>query len=185
MLVVALVALAGAGAYAHNFLGLQHPLLARARVESPNASETDFPLPIPGSDLYRVCFRVRNSSPVTSADSRITAVGFDVPGNLNGYTLFSATAGGFQLIEQVEHVPELPGVALDFALITGTNFAGGRPHLGLARSSVLSTFCVDGPFDPSVAIEQLLGRGVVRFQSVGAGGELGDIAIWERSPFVQ
>ena len=175
-----IVALGGAAASAHTYIGLEHgTALVSARVQSPNAQLTDLPVPIAGTDLSVVCFRVRNTSPF---DSRITAIGLDLPGDLTGFALVSATEGGFHLIEEVTRVPGLPGVTLDFALVTGRNFAGGRPNAGLPPSSTLTTFCVSGPFPQDIAIERLLDRGVLRVQRVGADGEFGDVAIWENRP---
>jgi hypothetical protein len=177
---VAVATLVSAAALsAHNFIGLDHGTLVRARVQSPNAAVTDFPVPIEGTGLSVVCFRVRNTSPF---DSRITALGFDLPGELTGFTLISPTDSEFHLIEDVGHVPGLPGVTLDFALTTGRTFAGGRPGAGLAPSSTLTTFCVSGPFPQDVPIERLLDRVVLRVQRVGADGELSDVAIWENRP---
>ncbi len=174
------LALSGAIAHAHNYVGLEHGgVLVRARVQSPNAQLTDLPVPIPGTDLSVVCFGVRNTS---QFDSRITAIGLELPGEATGFSLVSATDDGFDLIEQVTHVPELRDVTLDFALVTGRTFGGGHPHAGLAPSSTLTTFCVSGPFQQDVAIERLLDRGVLRMQRVGQDGELGDVAVWENRP---
>jgi len=174
------VALGSAAAYAHTYLGLEYgTALVSARVQSPNSQVTDLPVPIAGTDLSIVCFRVRNTSPF---DSRITAIGFELPGDAAGFSLVSPTDGEFRLIEEVTHIPGLPDVTLDFALVTGRTFAGGRPNAGLPPSSTLTTFCVSGPFPQDLAIERLLDRGVLRVQRVGADGELGDIAIWENRP---
>ena len=178
--VAVIVAAAGVAAYAHNYVGLEHggPLVA-ARVQSPSAQLTDFPVPIAGTDLSIVCFRVRNTS---AFDSRITAIGFELPGDLTGFALVSPTDSDFHLIEQVSQVPGLPDATLDFALVTGRTFGGGRPHSGLAPSASLTTFCVSGPFPQNVPIERLLDRGVLRVQRVGADGELSDVAVWESRP---
>ncbi len=161
---------------AHNYFGLEHPALVRARVQSPNASTADFPLPIPGTDLSVVCFRIRNSG---EFDSRITAMGVDVPGDRTGYTLISPTNTTFHLVEQVAGVPALRGVVLDFALLTGRTFGGGHPDAGLPPSSELVTVCISGPFPRDVPIERLLDQGVLRLQRVGVDGELSDVAVWE------
>ena len=171
--------IAGSVLHAHTYVGIVNRDDARARVQSPNGSTVDFPVPIPGTDLSVVCFRVRNSSPY---DSRITAIGFDVPGNATGYTLISPVDSGFHLIEQVSNVPELNDATLDFALVTGRTFGGGRPNEGLAPSATLTTFCVSGPFPQSQPIERLIDSGVVRMQRVGPGGEAGDILVWENRP---
>lgn len=174
-----LVALLATSLSAHNYAGLEFPTLARARVQSPNAATVDMPQPIAGTDLSIVCFKVRNTSPY---DSRISAIGLDLPGTLTGFTLISPPDGDFQLIEQVSNVPGLPDVTLDFALVTGRTFGGGRPNAGLPPSSTLTTFCVSGPFPQAMPIERILDLGVLRFQRVGADGESGDIGVWENRP---
>ena len=178
--VAIIVAAAGAAAYAHTYVGLEHgrPLVS-ARVQSPAAQLTDFPVPIPGTDLSVVCFRVRNTS---EFDSRITAIGLELPGDLTGFTLVSPTDTDFHIIEQVNQVPGLPDATLDFALVTGRTFGGGRPNSGLAPSPTLTTFCVSGPFPQNVPVERLLDRGVLRVQRIGGDGELSDVAVWESRP---
>lgn len=174
------VTLSVAAVYAHTYVGLEHGItLVSARVQSPNAQVTDLPVPIPATNLSVVCFRVRNTSPF---DSRITAIGLELPGELSGFALISPTDSDFQLIEGVTNVPGLPDATLDFALVTGRNFAGGRPNAGLAPSSTLTTFCVSGPFPQSMPIERILDRGVLRLQRVGVDGELSDVAVWENRP---
>jgi hypothetical protein len=179
ILALGIALLAGVIVQAHTFIGILDPTSARARVQSPNGSVVDLPVPIPGTDLSVVCVRVRNASPF---DSRITAIGFDVPGSATGYTLISPTDSGFHLIEQVSNIPELHDTTLDFALVTGRTFGGGQPNAGLAPSATLTTFCVSGPFPPTLPIERLIDSGVVRMQSVGADGEAGDILVWESRP---
>ena len=76
--------IAGSVLHAHTYVGIVNRDDARARVQSPNGSTVDFPVPIPGTDLSVVCFRVRNSSPY---DSRITAIGFDVPARCSSFEL--------------------------------------------------------------------------------------------------
>jgi hypothetical protein len=179
-LAVALALIGGAMLQAHTYVGIVDRVNARARVQSPNGSTVDFPIPIPGTDLSVVCFRVRNSSPY---DSRITAIGFDVPGTAaTGYTLISPTDSAFHLIEHVSNVPELHETTLDFALVTGRTFGGGQPNEGLAPSLTLTTFCVSGPFPQTVPIERLIDTGVVRMQRVGPDAESGDVLVWESRP---
>jgi hypothetical protein len=171
--------LAGALVQAHTFVGLLDAVNARARVQSPTANVVDLPIPIPGTTLSVVCFKVRNTSPF---DSRITAIGIDVPGSATGYTLISPVDGSFHLIEDVGNVPELHDVTLDFALVTGRTFGGGQPNVGLAPSATLTTFCVSGPFPQDLPIERLLDGGVLRMQRVGENGEAGDVVVWENRP---
>jgi hypothetical protein len=171
--------LAGALVQAHNFVGVLDTVNARARVQSPNASVVDLPIPIPGTALSVACFKVRNTSPF---DSRITAIGIDVPGTATGYTLISPVDSSFHLVEAVANVPELHDVTLDFALVTGRTFGGGQPNVGLAPGAALTTFCVSGPFPQDLPIERLLDGGVLRMQRVGENGEAGDLVVWENRP---
>lgn len=166
--------------YAHTYVGLNDATV-QARVQSPTANVADLPQPIPGSEDSIVCVKVRNTSPF---DARITAIGFDLPdpldgGPLTGFTLLDAPEG-FHLIEGVSNVPELPGVVLDFAIVTGRTFGGGRPNVGLPFSQSLTTFCAAGPFDRMLPIERIIDHGVLRFQRVGATGDAGDIAVFRR-----
>jgi len=173
-------------ARAHNIKGVNYPTLATARLTSPNATLVDRPVPIPGTGLSVACFNVRNTSPeTTSPEARITAVGFDLPGEPTGFALISPTDSDFALGNEVGNVPFFPGVTLDFALLTHKTFASGNPHLGLARSPSPVQICVSGPFpsDPDgqlTLIETLLNYSYVRFKQVGPDGELDDVGIWER-----
>lgn len=178
---------------AHTYVGLEHRTLVRARVQSPNASAVDRPIPIPDTSLSIACFKLRNSG---QFDSRITAFGLALPPDAlgapqTGFALISPLNAGFHLIEQVTRVPGLSNTTLAFALVTGRTFAGGDPQAGLAfHATELTQFCVSGPFPRRevagmpgeyelIPIEQLLNSGVLRVQRVGADGELGDVAVWE------
>lgn len=185
--------LTGVSAAAHTYVGLEHRTLVRARVQSPNASTVDRPIPIAGTNLSVACFKIRNSGPF---DSRITAFGLALPPDaLNqdptGFALVSPLNAGFHLIEQVTQVPGFRDVTLDFALVTGATFPGGQPNAGLAfHATEFTQFCVSGPFPRReitnmpgqyelIPIEELLNTGVLRVQRVGPNGELGDVALWE------
>jgi hypothetical protein len=138
---------------------------------------------IAGTDLAVACFNVRNTSPPPS-EAKITAVGFDLPGDLTGFALVSPTDSEFRLENEVAHVPDFQHTILDFALLTGRTFAGGNPHNGLARSATATRFCVSGPFPRDVdglftPIETLLNYSFVRFKQVGPDGALDDVGIWE------
>ena len=184
-LTFALICTASAtAARAHTIRGVNYPTLATARLTSPNASLVDRPVPVPGTGLSVACFNVRNTSPDTSPEARITAIGFDLPGEPTGFTLVSPTDSDFALDSEVGNVPFFPGVTLDFALLTHKTFASGNPHLGLARSDSPVQVCVSGPFpsDPDgrlTPIETLLNYSYVRFKKVGPEGELDDVGIWE------
>ena len=176
---------------AHTIRGVNDCRLATARLSSPTTA-VDMPVPIPGTNLSIVCFKVQNTSPY---DARITAIGFNLPGELRGFALIDPASFNpadpadhvtvesylnFTLEDQLGHVPGFPGVKLDYALLTGNTFGGGRPKAGLAPSQTTTTFCVKGPFPAGLSIEQLLNYSFVRFQRVGADGEQGDVGIWER-----
>jgi hypothetical protein len=166
---------------AHNIKGVNHPTLATARLSSPS-SATDRPTPVSGTSLSVACFNVQNTSP---HDARITALGFDLPGELTGFALVSPTDSAFTLENEVGDIPYFPGVPLDFALLTHKRFASGNPHLGLAPSPSPLQICVSGPFPREAGgeltpIETLLNYVYVRFKHVGPEGELDDVGIWER-----
>jgi hypothetical protein len=65
-------------------------------------------------------------------------------------------------------------------VLTGTNFTGGRPRLGLAPGANPMTICVSGPFNRATPIETLLNGVFVRFESAEAASEATDIGVWER-----
>ena len=128
-LVIALVG--GPILYAHTYVGLLDPVNARARVQSPNANVADYPVPIPGTDLSVVCFKVRNASPQPN-DSRITAIGFDVPGEATGYALISPLDSAFHLIEQVSLGTGVRSFSL-LEVAAGTGYVAGRTRSRLRR----------------------------------------------------
>lgn len=162
---------------AHDVIGRR--TRATAKVQSPNPGAiVDYPIPLVwkawDTGLSVVCIRVTNNSPV---DSRITAVGLELPGDLSGFSLLAPTDAGFSIEEEVEHVPGFPGVTLDFALVTGRNFTSGKPRLGLPPATTPTVFCVSGPFDRTLSIEQLLNGAFVRFQRVG-DDHSNDVGVW-------
>jgi len=114
-------------------------------------------------------------------DARITAFGFDVgPGNVNGFTgspnpITSPTGVLFNFTDgDVGNVAQFNGFTLDFAYITGPNFDGGSPNVGLDNGQTLN-FMVTGPF--AGMTEQTIANSLfVRFQRVGANGEGSDVA---------
>ena len=165
-----------AGLSAHSVKSRANPTLATAFVSSPSAG-TDAPIPIAwaGADtgLKVTCFNTANTSPARPDDPlwpRVTAIGFELPGQLSGFRLVSPAAG-WTLEEDVEAPLGSATVTLDFAIVAPVNPMGrsiiGNPHqlLGLPPGQVRpgERFCVSGPFPTGPAIEQILNGVVVRF----------------------
>jgi hypothetical protein len=130
---------------AHRVIGRAYPALVTALVQSPTASPSDLPIPIFDVGLSVVCLKVTNTSRI---DTRITALGLELPGTLSGFALVSPLDSGLSIQENVTGLPGFPGVTLDVAVVTGGGFTGGRPRLGLPPSSTPTVICLSGPFDP-------------------------------------
>jgi hypothetical protein len=163
---------------AHNIKGINYPTLATARITSPNATVTDFPVPIFDTGLSVACFKVRNTSP---SGAIITAVGLDLPGTFDDFTLVAPTNSIFQVESQVDLGPFYPDRALDFAFLTGPRFnSGGR--MGLEPSTQFTTMCVSGSFPAGMTIENMLNYVFVRFTNIGPIRGQQDIGIWENAP---
>jgi len=146
-------------------------------------------------------FTITNTSAITQpgSTSTITAIGFDLPprGNatgagLNGFTgsqapslssNFTFTDGALGTVPHGFGSP--PPVVLDFAFITGNDFAGGQVHLGLLPGESAS-FTVSGAAFAGLTEEQICNAIYVRFQNVpGAGGSGGsDVAVPNDTPEV-
>ena len=173
-----LVISSATGLSAHRVLGVNHPTLATALVQSPTASLADLPVPLFDTGLSVICFKVTNTS---SVDTRITAVGLELPGDLSGFALVTPTSD-LNLFEQVRHVASFPSVTLDVVIATGHNFTGGRPRLGIPPGTGPVIFCVSGPFNPTTPIETLLNGVFVRFDGGPAFPQAHDIGVWERRP---
>jgi hypothetical protein len=180
-------------AQGHTIRGINNPTQATARLTSPNpAPVVDFPVQIPGTNLSLVCFKAQNTSLFTA---RITAIGFDFPGDFGGFELVDPASFdpnnpsaavtlqsylNFSIENQTGPLPGFHCATLDFALQTGQNFKKGEPGIGLAPSTTLTTFCVKGPFPRGLSIEEILNYSFVRFQNVGINGDESDIGIWEK-----
>jgi len=130
-------------------------------------------------------FTINNTSPF---DARITGIGFDLPpvGNadpaglsLNGSVVFQPTDVNFVFENgNLGNVPQFNDVVLDFGFITGSNFAGGNPNDGLPPGIDVgeeATFTVSGAAFAGFTEEQICEAVFVRFQRVGANGELSDV----------
>ena len=198
---VLVVALASS-LYAHVVRGLDFPTLATAFVSSPT-SGTDAPIPIrwgaQDTGLRIVCFNVANTSSerVDRAGwPRITGVGFELPGNLSGFTLLQPEGDDWELVEgrQVSLAGHSP-VTLDFAIEAAVNPTGRTPGLptdplgippGQAAVRGSGTrFCVSGPFPdqlvPGMAttIEGVLNGVVVGFHGVHGNNPGVDLGVWD------
>jgi hypothetical protein len=180
-------------AYGHTVRGMNNPTQAIARLMSLNpAPVVDSPIQIPGTNLSIVCFRAQNTSPF---NARITAIGFDFPGDFSGFELVDPASVdeanpaahvtlqsylNFSIENRTGPLPGFQCATLDFALQTGRNFKKGDPGVGLAPSTTTTTFCVKGPFPRGLSIEEILNYSFVRFQNVGPDGEESDVGIWEK-----
>ena len=183
-----------AGVSAHSVKGLAAPSRATAFVSSPSAG-TDQPISIAwvGSDtgLKVACFNTANTSPARPDNPlwpRITAIGFELPGQLSGFRLVAPTAD-WEIEENVEAPLGETSVTLDFAIVAPVNPMGrsivGNPRrwLGLPpnQSRPGARFCVSGPFPSGLSIEQILNGVVVRFHGVDDGGPSIDFGVWENA----
>jgi hypothetical protein len=134
-------------------------------------------------------FTITNTSAITTpgSTSTITGIGFDLPprGNaspsgLNGFTgsqapsLSSDFTFSDAALGTVPHgFGSPPPVVLDFAFITGSDFAGGQVNLGLLPGESAS-FTVSGAAFAGFTEEEICNAIFVRFQNVpGAAGSGG------------
>jgi hypothetical protein len=138
-------------------------------------------------------FTVHNTS---QYDARITGIGFDLPpgGNasssgLNGFTgnvPYQPTGVGFSFTDaNLGNVPQFDSAVLDFAFITGSNFAGGNPNDGLPPGidpGDEATFVISGAGFAGLTEEQICNAIFVRFQRVGADGQLSDVGVPTHAP---
>lgn len=133
-------------------------------------------------------FTITNTSHITQpgSTSTITAIGFDLGarGNasasgLNGFTGMQAPSmsANFTFSDaDLGTVPHgfgsPPAAVLDFGFITGSNFAGGQPNLGLAPGESAS-FIVSGAAFAGFTEAEICNAIFVRFQSVPEAGGSG------------
>jgi hypothetical protein len=197
-----------AGLSAHVVVGRSNPTLARAFVSSPSGGQ-DLPIKVmwgtQDTGLRIVCFNVANTSQPRNGDPdwpRITAVGFELPGLISGFSLLTPLDGDWRLVEgATAAISDDETVVLDVALEAGVNPVGlsqqGPNHLlgippGQPQARGAGTrFCVSGrfpdtlpdPADPSkvvpTTIEQILNGVVVGFHGVHPGGPSTDVGLWE------
>ena len=130
------------------------------------------------SQTNTLTFTITNTSNITSpgSTSTITGIGFDLPpgGNasasgLNGFTGMQAPSlsANFTFSDaDVGNVPEgFNTTVLDFAFITGPNFAGGSVNDGLLPGESAS-FIVSGAAFSGFTAAQICNAVFVRFQNV-------------------
>ncbi len=146
-------------------------------------------------------FTITNTSAITQpgSTSTITAIGFDLPprGNANasgldGFTgsqapslssSFTFSDGDLGTVPHGFGSP--PPVVLDFAFITGDNFAGGQTNLGLLPGESAS-FTVSGAAFAGMTEEEICNAIFVRFQNVpeAGGSEGSDVGVPGDTPEV-
>lgn len=177
--VLVVFTLSASAVLAHRVLGRNYPTLVTALVQSPSASPVDLPIPLWDTGLSVVCIKVTNTSTI---NTRITAIGLELPGKPSGFALVSPLDGGLSIQENVEGVPGFAGVALDVVVSSAGGFTSGRPRLGLPPSTTPTVICLSGPFDPKVPIETALNGVFVRFDSGDPNSTASDIGVWERRP---
>lgn len=87
----------------------------------------------------------------------------------------------FSIRQDVHGVPGFPHTLLNFALVTGNTFAGGKPGDGLATDAVRHVIAVK-VMAQNVSglpnIEALLDSAYVRFRQVGFDGDGSETGIW-------
>lgn len=123
-----------------------------------------------------------NTSPF---DARISGFGFNIgPGNVAGFTgtpnpITAPPGVDFDFTDgALGNVPGFNSVDLDFGYTTGPsgNFNGGFPNDGLPPGQML-TFNIVGAFAAMGLSEEEIAQALyVRFQNVGANGQLSDVA---------
>jgi len=121
---------------------------------------------VPRGTLFEMFLDVQNTS---LFGARITAFGFNLPGDLPNYTLTGTTSPAFTLANDTGGVPGLGTEALDFALLTGATFINANPGAGIAPGQTVS-FSIIGPFPSTFNVERTLDYVVVRFDQAGPTG---------------
>ena len=174
---------------------------ATAFVGSPTAG-TDMPVPITwgtpptefATGISVACFHVANTTlrPSGAEWPRLTALGFELPGTLSGFTLVSPQGGGWELVENVDVETSRGSLTLDFALVAPVNPMGrstaGDPHtlLGLPPNQPSgrgngTPFCVAGHFPTGLSIEKIIDGVVVRFHNVEPHGPSVEVGLWDNA----
>jgi hypothetical protein len=201
-LVCAVLAASVTAVSAHVVRGLASPQLATAFVSSPSTG-TDVPIRIlwGASDtrLRVICFFAANTS-LPRVDRpgwpRVTAVGFELPGTLSGFSLVSPLDGEWELVEgERASLPDRGSVTLDFAIQAQVNPTGRTPghpfdprglppgQAGVRGSG--TRFCVSGPFPDEIVpgtpttVEQVINGVGVAFRGVPGTPHESDAGVWD------
>ena len=194
---VAVICLSLIAVSAHTVRGIADPSVT-AFVGSPTAG-TDQPLPVAwgtgpsrfDTGMAVACFHVANTSVRPGAEwPRVTAIGFELPGERSGFTLLSPLGEGWEVVENIDVATPRGALTVDFALVAPVNPVGrstiGNPHrlLGLPPNQPSgrgngTPFCVAGPFPPGLSIEQIIDGVVVRFHGVQPNGPSLEVGLWD------
>ena len=116
----------------------------------------------------QIVFSVTNVL-VAGVWSSITGIGFELPGTVSANTtgVCGGSCGNFTATPTVSpnqvNIPQFSSAVLDWALITGSSFAGGNPA-GVNQGQT-ATFTVTGNFS-GLTQQQFLAGLYVRFQSI-------------------
>ena len=108
----------------------------------------------------------------TSTSGSITALGFNLPGTDRGtFTLTSSTDPDFSIKSEVKAQAgaQTSSPNLDFALLTGNNFGGGKVSEGIAPGTS-ATFTVTGNFS-GLTTQQIAQLVFARFQGIQPGDQ--------------
>jgi len=120
-------------------------------------------------------FSFTNTSGGALLGTKVTGIGFDVPG-AGTYTLLSPSPNStaYDFSTDPGNTPQFNTAELDFALITGKNFPGGHPPASLTLNQSSATYTIGGNFQ-SLSQLQVAQSAYVRFQSIpsGEGSDVG------------
>ena len=129
------------------------------------------------NNLLSITVTNTSTGPTTG---KITGIGIDLPSTVNGgFTLVSTTNSNYTLGTQVSGNAAGINRTFDFALLTGSNFNGGSPNLGIIEAASAS-FTISGNFTGFSQQQLALGM-FLRFQDVNAGSG-SDVARSDSAP---
>lgn len=139
-----------------------------------NASAATAQINIVSLSTGQLVFNFTNTSGGALLDTMVTGIGFDLPGTGTFTLAAPSTTTDFTFSTNLGNVPQFSRANLDFALITGKDFAGGKPGgkepkaLGFNQTS--ATYTVAGGFS-GLSQLQVAQSAYVRFQGMpGAVG---------------